>query len=229
VRRLFYVLYLAEAILIVWCIKRIVGVEQSDVTITAYLSVIVGAISASIAQGTFQFLLYERAQTRKANAPYLLLVGRRFSTPQGDVAASPEVSWEELPKDGKKSFKVRYGLLNKGNPVVIERIRQRDGLFRLTEVEWETFEMTKGTRWRRSYGTGSDMPYEANEILPSTPIFVTWLNFSATYGRSIEIQYTNPESKDPGRSVIDPESLPIASLNFYRQSREASATEKQAS
>ncbi len=211
-RRLFYVLYLAEAILIVWCIKRIVGVEQSDVTITAYLSVIVGAISASIAQGTFQFLLYERAQTRKANAPYLLLVGRRFSTPQGDVAASPEVSWEELPKDGKKSFKVRYGLLNKGNPVVIERIRQRDGLFRLTEVEWETFEMTKGTRWKRSYGR-----------------IVTWLNFSATYGRSIEIQYTNPESKDPGRSVIDPESLPIASLNFYRQSREASATEKQAS
>jgi hypothetical protein len=61
------------------------------------------------------------------------------------------------------------------------------------------------------------MLYEANEVLPSTAMFVTYLNFSATYGRTIEIRYTNPESKDAGRTGLDPESLSIASANFYRQ------------
>jgi len=221
-RKLLYLLYLAEAALLIWSINRVIVPGQTDAVITAYLAVVVGIISAFIAQTTFHFSLYQQDRASKANAPYVLIVGRRFDLGERKTAWSgePEFAWEDPPTE-KGELPVRYGFLNRGEEVIVRRVYEQYGLFGKRDLKWETLAMTQGTAWRpvssgRSY---REIPYATTEAVRSTPMFSTWLNVLATYGNPIVIWYINPATKDEGKIRILPEELHIASAEFQRKQR----------
>jgi hypothetical protein len=221
-RKLLYPLYVAEVALIVWSILRASTQGQADVVVTGYLLVIVGALSVLIAQSTFHFSLHQRDQARDLAAPYVLLVGRHFGAEDPATGTGqPEFSWDEVPTYTDRPS-VRYGLLNQGGEVVILKIVQSDGLFKRKELRWQSMKLSESTRWR-GFGIGRgyrEIPYPSKQAVPSTPIFVTWLNVCATFSKPFVIYWANPESKESGKLKIVPEKLPIASLSYHKQQRD---------
>jgi hypothetical protein len=201
---------------------RAAALAQGEAMISAHLSVAVGAISAFIATGTLHFSLYQRAEASKKAQPYLLLVGRRFSSDDSLSHMSPEFGWEEIPASTAE-LKVVYGLLNQGGDVIINSVTQRIGLLRVEGLRWATQRMSESTGWR-SMGSGRgyrQVPYPTRDAVPSTPILGTWLTVRAMFGKPIIMKWTNPETKDAGTMRIHPERLPIASLNYHKQNRHA--------
>ena len=222
--RLLYPLYLSEICLLAWAIHRVLLPHQSDSVITAYLSIMVALISAFIAQMTLHYSLYLKDEARKAESPYLLLVGRRFELSDETTAwhGRPEFDWQPIPL-GVENPKVRYGFLNKGEEVVITQVNQKWGWNHHAEAQWETFSMSETTRWMGT-GTGrgyNQVPYQTKEAARCTPVLSTWLNVLCDFGKVIEIRYINSRTKDIGKIRLTPESLLVASLEFHKQQREA--------